>query len=111
LKIPGASIGCGIDDASDGAVRTELPALPRAGIDTVQNRILVGAATPVEIPIGNAFHGSNDPRAWPEQRPHLVKHEGNRMCFKADDDEILRPELDGVVGAARLHHVGFLAEQ
>jgi hypothetical protein len=33
------------------------------------------------------------------------------MCFKADDDEILRPELDGVVGAARLHHVGFLAEQ
>jgi hypothetical protein len=36
---------------------------------------------------------------------------GDGMGLQANDDEILRPKLGGIVGAARPHHALFIADQ
>ncbi len=33
------------------------------------------------------------------------------MRLQADDDEILRAEFTGIIGAARPHHMGLIADQ
>ena len=71
----------------------------------------IGAAMLVEIPIGNSVDRGDDAGVRPEQRLHLLDHAGDRMRLQADDDEILRPELGGIVGAARMHHALLIADQ
>ena len=65
----------------------------------------------VEVPVGDAVHGGDDAGVRAEQRLHLLEHAGDRMRLQADDDEILRPEFGRVVGAARMHHALFVADQ
>ena len=47
----------------------------------------------------------------PEQGLHRLDHAGDGMGLQADDNEILMPEFGGVVGAARMHHAFFIADQ
>ena len=104
-------LGRGIDDAADRALRRQFAPLPAAGIDALQRRSLMGAAMPVEIPVGNAVDRGDDAGVRSEQRLHLLEHAGDGMRLQADDDVILRPEFGGIVGAARMHHALFVADQ
>ena len=65
----------------------------------------------VEVPVGDAVHRGDDPRVRSEQRLHLFEHAGDGMRLQTDDDEILQPELGGIVGAARMRHALFTADQ
>ena len=65
----------------------------------------------VEVPVGYAVDGGNDARLRSEQRLHLLDHAGDGMRLQADDDVILRSELGGIIGAARMHHALLFADQ
>ena len=104
-------LGRGIDDASDGALRRQARAIAVRRDRCSQRRTFVAAAVLVEIPVGNAIDRGDDARSRLEQRLHRLDHAGDGMRLQADDDEILRPKLGGIVGAARLHHALFIADQ
>ncbi len=65
----------------------------------------------VEIPVGNAVDGGDDPGVRPEQRLHRVDRTGDGMRLQAHDHEILVSELGWIVGAVRPHHVQPIADQ
>src|SRR4051812_31611484 len=65
----------------------------------------------IEIPIGDAVDRGDDARSRSEQRLHLIDHAGDRMGLEANDDEILRPKLGRVVGAAWVRHALLVADQ
>src|SRR5258707_13733491 len=92
-------LGCGIDDASDGALGRKLAPLPSAGIDAFKDRTFVTAAEPVEIPVGNAIDGGGDARSRPEQPLQRLEHAGNGMALQANNDKIPQPNLSGTVRA------------
>src|SRR5258705_8795056 len=55
-------LGCGIDDASDCALRTQFAPLPSARIDALKCRSLTLVAVLVEVPIGNPVDRGDNPR-------------------------------------------------
>src|ERR1700722_11960756 len=104
-------LGGGIDDTSDGTLRSQFAPLPAAGIDTLQRRALVAAAMLVEIPIRDSIHRRDDAGMRPEQGLHRLDRPGDGMRLQADDDEILMPEFGGIIGAAWPHDAFFVADQ
>src|SRR6266403_903968 len=104
-------LGRGIHDASDGALRSELAPLSSAGIDALQRRTLKAAAVLMEIPIGNSIDRGDEARLRSEQRLHRLDYAGDGMRLQANDHKILRPKFSGIVGATRLHHAFFVADQ
>ena len=104
-------LGRRIDDATNGALRAEFLPLAAAGIDALQRGTFARIAVLVEVPVGNAVHGSNNARLRPEQRLHRIDHTGDRMRFQTDDDDILHAEIGGIIGTARICDPLFAIDQ
>ncbi len=58
------------------------------------------AAVLVEIPVRQTVDRGDDGRVGAEQRRNQIDDGGNRMRLQRDDDDILRPELCGIIRAA-----------
>jgi len=82
-----------------------------AGIDGFQRRILVGAAVLVKVPVGDAIHRGDDAGIAARAAAASVRARGDGVRLQADDDEILRSELGGIIGAARMHHTLLIPDQ
>src|SRR5712671_2820302 len=100
-----------IDDAPDRALRTQFAPLPSAWIDTLKGRSLALVAVLVEVPVRNPVDRSDNPRVRAQQRLDRFDDAGDRMRLQANDDEILRSQFGGVVGAAGMHDALFITNQ
>ena len=102
-------VGRRVDDAADDAAgREQVPELS-VRIDALQTRVLPAAAGLVEVPPGDAVDRGHQRGLLADQGLDGRRGRGQRVRLHRDDDEILRPELAGVVRALRMDHDGLAA--
>src|ERR1700738_2284382 len=87
----------GIDDAADGALRSNRIPLRGAWIDALQMMAVSRAALLVEIPPGNAVHRCENGGARPEQRSERARAGVGLLRLQRADHDVLRTKLCGVV--------------
>src|SRR6202051_286741 len=93
----------GIDDAADGALRSNRVPLRGAGIDAFQMMAVQRAALLVEIPPGNAVHRCENGGVRTEQRSEPARAGVGLLRLQRADHDVLRAKRRGVVACRQVY--------
>src|SRR5262249_35785288 len=86
-----------VDDAADGALRTDRVPLPVVGIDTPQPCMLEAFGKAPDIPPRHPVLPGHDRRPGSKQRRQLLRHLPCVGVLWADDHKILAAETSRIV--------------
>jgi hypothetical protein len=93
----------GIDDAADGALRSNRVPLRGAGIDAFQMMAIQRAALLVEIPPRNAVHRCENGGARTEERSERARAGVGLLRLQRADHDVLRAKRRGVVACRQVY--------